>query len=268
MTDGTEGFDQTMSMTTEHFASFDGTKLAVHRMGAAKDSARPVVLLHGLFSSAEMNWIKWGHATRLAEAGFEAIMLDFRVHGQSESPTDPSNYPMDVLIHDVVALIEHLQLEDYDLAGFSLGARTSLHCVANGLLTPRKLVVGGMGVAGLADWTNRSAFFKRVIDEFDTIKPDDPAYYSRQFLKSQGVDRVAARLLLDAMSDLDTGTLVNVTMPTLVVCGDEDQDNGSAQDLANMLPNATYVETPGAHLVSATKPEMGEAIVEFLSEGS
>ena len=33
--------------------SFDGTTLAVHRLG----SGRPLVLLHGLFSSAEMNSI-------------------------------------------------------------------------------------------------------------------------------------------------------------------------------------------------------------------
>ena len=253
------------AITTSHLTSFDGTKLAVHRVSEAQSGARPVILLHGLFSSAQMNWIKWGHAQRLAESGFAPIMLDFRVHGDSESPTDPANHPMDVLVRDVVALVQHLELEDYDLAGFSLGARTSLHCVANGLLKPRRLIAGGMGVAGLADWNKRSAFFKRVIDEFDTITRDDPAYYSRQFLKSQGVDRVAARLLLDAMSDLDTALLSNITMPTLVVCGDEDQDNGSARDLADLLPDATYVETPGAHLVSATKPEMGAAIVEFLT---
>ncbi|MGB7370305.1 alpha/beta fold hydrolase, partial [Erythrobacter sp.] len=47
----------------EHFTSFDGTKLAIHRHG----EGRPVVLLHGLFSSAHMNWIKWGHHERLAD---------------------------------------------------------------------------------------------------------------------------------------------------------------------------------------------------------
>ncbi|MEM8726548.1 MAG: alpha/beta hydrolase, partial [Pseudomonadota bacterium] len=118
--------------------------------------------------------------------------------------------------------------------------------------------------SGLAP-QKRSAFFKRVIDEFDTITRDDPAYYSRQFLKSQGVNREAARLLLDAMGDLDLASLANVTMPTLVVCGVDDQDNGSANDLAEMLPSATYHEVPGAHLDSATKPELGSAIVDFLS---
>lgn len=248
-------------MTTDHFESFDGTRLAIHRAG----QGRPVVLLHGLFSSAQMNWIKWGHADRLAAAGFEAIMLDFRVHGDSDAPHDRAKYPENVLVRDLAALIDHLGLEDYDLGGFSLGARTALHAAANGVVAPKRLVIGGMGVAGLAHWQKRAAFFKRVIDEFDTITRDDPAWLSRQFLKSQGVDRVAARLLLDAMSDLDTALLANVTMPTLVVCGSEDEDNGSARDLADLLPDATYEEVPGNHLMSATRPEMGEAILRFLA---
>ncbi|WP_299193009.1 alpha/beta fold hydrolase [uncultured Erythrobacter sp.] len=249
-------------MAVEYFQSFDGTRLAVHRAGEGS----PVVLLHGLFSSAFMNWTKWGHHERLAAAGYEAIMLDFRVHGDSEAPHDPSAYPEGVLVRDAAALIEHLGLGEgeYDLVGFSLGARTSIHAVANHVLFPRKLAICGMGVAGLAEWERRAGHFKRVIDEFDTIKPGDPAYVARTFLKSQGVDRVGARLLLDAMGNFDLAGLANITMPTGVICGDEDQDNGSAQDLTDLLPNATYYEVPGGHLNSVTKPELGEAIVAFL----
>lgn len=255
-----------VSMTdfaTSTFASFDGTKLAVHRQG----EGAPVILLHGLFSSSDMNWIKWGHAQRLAEAGFEAIMLDFRVHGHSEAPTDPAAYPGGVLVRDVAALLDHLGLSDgeYDLVGFSLGARTSIHACATGVLTPRRLIACGMGVAGLTEWKNRSAFFKRVIDEFDTIERGDPAYLSRQFLKSQGVDRGAARLLLNAFEDLDPAMLANINVPTLVLCGDTDEDNGSAEELARMLPDSIYETVPGGHLDSATKPELGEAIVRYLS---
>jgi len=121
-----------------------------------------------------------------------------------------------------------------------------------------------MGVAGLSEWARRADHFKRVIDEFDTIKPGDPAYVARTFLKSQGVDRVAARLLLDAMEDFDPSALTNITMPTGVICADEDEDNGSATELAALLPNATYFEVPGTHLNSVIKPDLGEAIVEFL----
>lgn len=250
-------------MTLDRFTSFDGTQLAVHTEG----DGSPVVLLHGLFSSAHMNWIKWGHGARLAAAGYKAIMLDFRVHGESDAPHDPSAYPPGVLVRDVAALADHLELQPggFDLVGFSLGARTAIHAVAHGVLEPRRLAICGMGLAGLAEWERRAGFFKRVIDEFDAIGPADPAYVARTFLKSQGVDRVAARLLLDAMDDFDLARLANVTMPTGLICGVEDHDNGSAEELAAMLPDARYIQVPGTHLNSVTKPEMGEAIVTFLA---
>ncbi|MBL4858023.1 MAG: alpha/beta fold hydrolase [Erythrobacter sp.] len=247
-------------MKMETFESFDGTRLALHRTG----EGRPLVLLHGLFSSAEMNWIKWGHAQLIAERGYEVLMLDFRVHGESEAPHDKAAYPKNVLVRDVAALIEHLAIEDYDLGGFSLGARTALHAVAHGVIHPARLIVGGMGTAGLGEWEKRSAYFKRVIDEFENIPRGDPAYFSMQFLKSQGVDRIAARMLLDTMPDLDLAKLANITIPALVVCGDEDRDNGSAEELAQLLPDATYVEVPGTHMGSVTKPDLGQAMADWL----
>ena len=44
------------------------------------------------------------------------------------------------------------------------------------------------------------------------------------------------------------------TMPTLVVCGTEDDDNGSAEELANVMPNARFEEVPGTHMSSVTDP--------------
>ncbi|WP_435417358.1 alpha/beta fold hydrolase [Parerythrobacter aurantius] len=249
-------------MKTERFASFDGVELAIHREG----TGMPFVLLHGLFSNSDMNWIRWGHAKTIAAAGFEVVMLDFRVHGQSDAPHDPARYPENVLVRDVAALVDHLQLEDYALGGFSLGARTSLHAVAQGVLAPQRLVIGGMGTAGLGEWSRRARHFLRVIDEFDTITRDDPAYLSRQFLKSQGTDRIAARLLLQTLPDMDLAALANVTMPTLVVCGRDDRDNGSAPELAALLPDASYAEVPGTHMSSVTMPEMGQAIASWLRQ--
>ncbi|MFM7404676.1 MAG: alpha/beta fold hydrolase [Erythrobacter sp.] len=253
-----------MTHRTEHFASFDGTQLAYHLEG----EGRPVLMLHGLFSSAQMNWIKWGHGERLAAGGFKPIMLDFRVHGESDAPRDTGAYPVGVLVRDVAALADHLELAPgtFDLVGFSLGARTAVHAVAYGILEPRRLAICGMGVAGLAGWAQRAGFFKRVIDEFDSIRPGDPAFAARTFLKSQGVDRVAARLLLDAMDDFDLARLAGITMPTAVICGDEDNDNGLAEELAALLPNARYVAVPGTHMNSVTRPELGAAIAEFLAE--
>lgn len=244
---------------TEFFDSFDGTRLAVHRLG----QGRPVVLLHGLFSSAQMNWIKFGHAQRLADAGFEAIMPDLRAHGESGAPHDPAAYPPDVLIRDVQALVAHLGLGDYDLAGFSLGARTAARCVVAGL-APRRLVLGGIGLQGLAGWDRRAAFFIDAIDRFDSVGRDDPAFTAVQFMKTMRVDRTAVRLLLQSVEDLQADELGAIAMPTLVVCGDRDADNGSPEELAATLPDARLERIPGTHMGSVTGPELGEAMVRFL----
>lgn len=245
---------------SEFVEGFGGARLAVHRLG----EGRPVLLLHGLFSSAQVNWIKFGHAAQLAEAGFEAIMPDLRAHGQSDAPHDPGAYPEDVLVKDVLAIVSALGLADYDLGGFSLGARTAVRSVLAGL-APRRLVLGGMGIEGLGQWARRSAFFIGAIDRFDEIGRGDPEYVAQQFMKSQKVDRVATRLLLGSVDDTSPDALNAIAMPTLVVCGAEDQDNGSAPALAEALPDGRYVEVPGTHMSSVTRRELGEAIVRFLS---
>ena len=252
-------------MTSERFAGFDGAELALHRVRPKTGSGRPLVLLHGLFSSAEMNWIKWGHAATLADAGYEVLMPDLRAHGASAAPHAAAAYPGDVLACDLAALIAHLALTDYDLGGFSLGARTAVRGVIGGL-TPQRLVLGGMGLAGLAGWTRRQDFFIDAIDRFDAVKHGDPAYFAVQFMKSMAVDRVAARLLLGAMADTPPEALAAVNMPTLVVCGSEDRDNGSPDDLVAALPHAQLAVIPGTHMSCVTKPDLGVAIRDFLTK--
>jgi pimeloyl-ACP methyl ester carboxylesterase len=253
-----------MMLTTTFHPGHHGSRLAVHRIGPKSVSARPVLLLHGLFSSAEVNWIRYGTARRIADAGFECIMPDLRAHGQSEAPHKPEAYPGDVLVKDALALVEALGLHDYDLCGFSLGARTAVQAVIAGL-RPRRLVLGGMGLEGLTGWARRSAHFIDAIDRFGTIERGDPAFVAQAFMKSQQTDRAATRLLLQSVQDVDLAGLDAVTMPTLVVCGADDGDNGSAPDLASALPDGRYAEVPGTHMSSVSKPELGDAIARFLA---
>ncbi|MFB0611183.1 alpha/beta fold hydrolase [Aurantiacibacter poecillastricola] len=244
-----------------HITAPDCTSIALHRMG----EGRPVLMLHGLFSSAQMNWIKYGHAPLLAENGFECIMPDWRVHGDSEAPTDPALYEPGVLVRDALHIVETLGLTDYDLVGFSLGARTATSAVIAGL-QPRRLVLGGMGIEGLSNWEQRSAFFVDMIDRFDEIERGDPAFLAKSFMKAQGIDREAARLLLTrGVEDIALADLSRITMPTLVLIGDEDRDNGSPEKLRDALPDAEMAVVPGNHMGSVTKKDMGRAILDFLS---
>jgi pimeloyl-ACP methyl ester carboxylesterase len=249
-----------MTIKNWDFSSFDGVKLKIHETG----EGRAVILLHGLFSNADTNWIKFGHAQLLADAGFRVIMPDLRAHGGSDAPHDPAAYPEDVLVRDARALIGHLQLSDFDLGGFSLGARTTAKLLAQGA-RPGKAILAGMGLQGLSGWARRRDFFFQAIDRRDSARRGDPHWLAIQFMKSQNIDPVAARLLLGTFSDMTPADVKTIETQTLVLCGSEDRDNGSPEDLAALLPRGRHVAVPGTHMSSVTKAELGREMVHFLA---
>jgi pimeloyl-ACP methyl ester carboxylesterase len=243
-----------------YWSASDGVQLAYHEIGAG----RPVILLHGLFSDAAMNWIKFGTADRVAAEGFRVIMPDLRAHGLSGRPHEPDCYPKGILARDLRELVAHLGLSEFDLGGFSLGARTTVEGVGEGL-RPGRAILGGAGLDGLQHWERRKHFFLEAIELFDRVPRGDPHWLSIQFMKSQNIDRIAAGLLLQSFADTFIEWLKAFTMPTMVVCGVEDDDNGSGRQLAAVLPNAIFREVPGTHMSSVTKAEFGAAIATFLS---
>ena len=249
-----------MTITTDRFAAPDGITLAWHELG----EGRAVVLLHGLFSDADTNWIRFGHAAEIAGRGFRVIMPDLRGHGTSARPHDPACYPPDVLAADGLALIAHLELEDYDLGGYSLGARTAARMVALGA-KPRRLVIAGMGLEGLLDTGARSAHFKAILTGLGTHERGSPEWMAEAFLKTTGGDPAALLPLLDSFVDTDEEMLRSMTMPVLVLSGADDHDNGSAEALAGLLPDARYVEVPGNHMSAVTRLDLGRAIADFLA---
>lgn len=242
------------------FIASDGAKLVWHELG----EGRPVVLLHGLFSSADMNWIRFGHAAELAGRGFRAIMPDLRAHGDSAAPNDEASYPPDILARDGRELIEHLGLTDYDLGGYSLGARTSARMAILGA-TPRRLVIAGMGLRGMLETGRRSAHFRKVLTGMGTHERGSDEWMAEAFLKTTGGDPQALLPLLGSFVDSSVEELRTIAMPTLVLSGVEDQDNGPAGELAELLPDGRFVEVPGNHMNAVTKPELGRAIADFLA---
>ncbi len=250
-----------MTGTVNHFTSSDGIQLAWREMG----QGRPIILLHGLFSDSFVNWFKFGTAERIAREGYRVIAPDLRAHGQSGKPHEPMHYPQLVLVRDLKELIAHLHLEDFDLGGFSLGARTTIEAVLGGL-KPKRAVLAGTGLDVLTNWERRGHFYSDAIDLFGRVSRGDPHWLAIQFMKTMKIDREAARLLLGTMRDReDKHALADAfSMPTLVVCGDKDDDNGSAAELANTLPHAEFDEIPGTHMSSVTEPDFGEAIANFL----
>jgi pimeloyl-ACP methyl ester carboxylesterase len=250
----------TMPVQTHHFTTADGTRLAWHEMGEGP----PVLLLHGLFSNAEINWIRYGHAEAIAARGRRLIMLDHRAHGQSDKPHEAERYPHDVLADDALALVAQLKLTDFDMVGYSLGARTAVRMICKGA-RPDRLVLAGMGLEGLLGTAGRADHFRNILNNLGKHERGSPEWMAEAFLKTTKGDPQALLPLLDSFVSTNDAELDRVSMPTLVVAGAEDLDNGSAPALARRLANARYVEVPGGHMSSVTKPELGLAIAHFLA---
>lgn len=249
-------------IATHSFFTSDGIRIAWREIG----EGRPLILIHGYFSEADTNWIKYGHAALLAATGFRVIMPDLRAHGLSDKPHDPVHYPKDILADDQFALIDHLGLGDFDLGGYSLGGRTVARMLAKGC-RPRRVVISGMGLQGLSDTGKRAGHFRHVLENLGKHERGSAAFMAEAFLKTTGGDPVALLRILDTFIDTPTETLAAFDMPIGVVCGAEDNDNGSAQALADILPNGRLISVPGNHMSAVIKPELGVAIRDFMVEG-
>ena len=239
---------------------FDGLPVAVHMVGEGRD----LVLIHGYFSNAHTNWIRYGHAARLVEAGFRLIMPDLRGHGESAKPHDAAAYPPDALTDDNLALVEQLGLTDYDLGGYSLGARTSVRMLARGA-APRRVILAGMGLRGLVKTLDKGGYYKNVLTNLGSFERGTSEWMTEAFLKTTRGDPVAMLHILNTFVDTPEAQIAAIAQPAEIICGADDQDNGVAQELADILPHGRYVEIPGNHMNAVTRKELGQAMVHFLT---
>jgi len=244
---------------TERFEAGDAVTLAVH----AKGSGRTVVMLHGFLASSDLNWIQPGIADRVVDAGFRVMALDLRGHGQSDAPTDRALWPQDVLAEDGFALLGRLGLTDYDLVGYSLGARTAARMLVHGA-SPRRAVLGGMGASGIMQAGARAAMFEDSILHGDRARDPAAGRRVRAMIEAEGLKPEAMLGVLASFAPTTEADLRPIQVPTLVVSGADDQDNGSAEDLAALLQHGQAQRIPGNHL-SAVGAPLGRAIVDYLS---
>jgi len=246
-------------MARDTFTSFDGATLSYRVEG----DGRPAVMLHGFLANSRFNWIEPGITQAIVDAGFQAIMLDLRGHGHSAAPETAAAYPTDVLACDTEALIKHLVLTDYDLAGYSLGARTAVRAMVRGA-RPRRCVLGGMGLSGVTAPQQRVAYFRDAIENGEQAKNPQAAKVIHGMIERARLNPTAMLNVLAAQIATPIEALHTIAAPTLVVSGADDNDNGSAEELAAALGNATARRVPGNHLSAVQSPELASAIVAFL----
>lgn len=232
-------------------ASFqsDGLTLAYESFG----TGLPVLCIHGFASSGQVNWIDTGWVETLTGAGYRAIVLDNRGHGNSDKPHDPERYYPGDMSRDALALLDHLGIERAAILGYSMGARISAFLAFE---HPERVVCaifGGMGmnlINGLRDGNEIIAGL--LAPSLDDLTHRTARQF-RIFADHTGSDREALAACMEtsrqAMARADVR---RIAVPVLVAVGEEDVMAGAPDALADLLPQAEAFVIPKRDHMRAT----------------
>ena len=230
--------------------------------------APPLILLHGATSLGAEDWA----AQRpLLARTFRVYLPDARGHGRTRWDV-ADGWSSDMLVDDLVAFVDALGIDRFDVAGFSMGGMTALTAATRIPERLRTLVLAAIAPAR----EPRQSVARRLMDP---ARADaDPAWkatLARRHDAGQGVD--AWRRLLPAISG-DVGTQALLTprdlrraeMPALVCVGDRDPfvPVDHAWGLMRQLPDARLLVAPGCgHEVISRKPALvNETLAGFYRE--
>ena len=255
-------------------------------------SGQPIVLIHGY----PLNGNSWERQERaLLAAGYRVITYDRRGFGRSSQPT--VGYDYDTFAADLNTLLEHLDLYDVVLGGFSMGtgevtrylgrygsARVS-KAMLLGTIPPFLLKTEDNpdGVNGqvfedikAAIVNDRYAYFKDFLDNFynvDVLAPDrisDQAWQA-SFNAAAGSSPYASYACVDTWVTDFRGDLPKIDVPTLVLHGTQDRIlpfEATAARLRESIADVTVVPVEdGPHNIGWTHAdEVNSALLEFLNE--
>src|SRR5271170_3312252 len=120
---------------------FDSDGVTIHY--DVLGSGEPVILIHGLYASAKINWEMPGITAMLAR-NFQIIALDCRGHGQSGKPQAEGAYGTN-MVEDIVRLMDHLHIAKARVAGYSMGGMIAMKLAVTHPDRVSSVVLGGMG---------------------------------------------------------------------------------------------------------------------------
>lgn len=242
------------SFDSGYFKSFDNTSIyyEVHGNGF------PVLLVHGFI----VNSNSWKHTAlydSLLAVGNKVILIDLRGNGKSDKPHNDEAYANDAETKDIILLMKNLNVDKYDVVGYSRGSIITARLLVLDAKV-RKAVFGGMGIDFTnPDWPRRIQFYHAL--EFDTV----PSLHNMvQNVQRSNLDQQALALLQKYQPSTPIEALSKIKKPVLIIHGDIDVDNGNAEALAAVFPNATIAVTPGDHNHASATPEFAAAVLQFL----
>jgi pimeloyl-ACP methyl ester carboxylesterase len=248
------------------YSADDGVRVAYHDWNAGAGGP-PIVLQHGFAVSSVGTWFLSGIVEAFARHGRRVIAIDARGHGETDKPHDPALYGGVRLASDVIGVLDLLNVESYDLVGYSMGAMIAVHAAARDVRV-RRLVLSGTG-AYLLERAKADGVFLSV-EIADALGADDPARITdpagawlRKVADATRADRLALSAL--ARSQLERLPVEGVRVPTLVLVGDADPFAWGAERLASAIPGARLELLPGDHITTPHNVRYATSVLAFLS---
>ncbi len=254
----------------------DHTRLFYKDWGTGK----PVLLVHGWPLDADM----WEYQMpALVAAGFRCVAADRRGFGRSDQPG--SGYDFDTFADDLATLIDHLDLRDAILVGYSMGAgeitrylrrhggaRVARAVLVGGALAAMDEAMAGMMAQMIAG--DRPQFLTDGVPTLFASTAGEPVSAAQmQWVVGLALQAspVATLACLRAFGQVDFRAELGVfSMPTLVIHGDADgsQPVAVARTVAESIPGSRFVEYPGAPhgLFLTERTRLGADLVAFARE--
>lgn len=218
----------------------------------------PVVLIHGLATSAQRTWVETGWVDLLGDIGRQVHVIDLPGHGGTPLLSDDEWDDLESWV------LERLPEGPVDAIGFSMGAKVLLGLAGRAPDRFRKLVVAGVG-GNLFRHDGHEALASGM--EGDEAGAEDPiVQHFLQLAGSSGTDPAAVVSLIRRKSPSLEELLPHLTAEVLVVIGDKDFAL-PAEPLMERLPaGARLVVLRGVDHF-ATPKAMGflDAGLEFLA---
>lgn len=257
-----------MHLNAPHFSRFSHDGLEFAYFDEGDPAGEPVLLIHGFASSALVNWVQPGWLQTLGAAGRRVIALDNRGHGASSKPHDPAAYHPSLMAGDAAALLTHLGIEKADVFGYSMGARISAFLAVEHSERVRSLVWGGLGIGlveGVGDWDPIAEAL--LAPSLDNVTHERGRMF-RSFADKTGSDRQALAACIASNRVLVTeAELARLMQPVLIGVGTNDEIAGSAQQLADLLPDGRAVDIPGRdHMLAVGDRVFKKAVIEFYDD--
>lgn len=239
---------------SKNFKSFDDVKIVFSDEGEGE----PVLLIHGFINSRK-SWDNTQLKQDLLDKGYRVIVPDLRGNGDSDKPQDKEAYENDAEVKDLKLLMNHLNIQSYKAVGYSRGS-----IVLAKLLTTdkriEKAVLGGMGIDFTnPDWDRRIMFDKAFDGEVNETTKDAVDY-----AKSIYADLRSLHLQQKYQPVTSKKKLGKIKIDVMVICGDEDWDNGNAKELSNAFVNGILVRVPGDHNGTYKTADFSDEVLRFL----